>query len=198
MISKSDRTRQFIIEKSAPIFNKKGYAGTSMADILEATGLAKGGIYGNFTSKDEIAAEAFDYGYAQVRDALRALIKQQQTATKKLGAILRFYHNYTIQPLTEGGCPVLNTAIDADDQLPFLKEKARQAMQEMLDSLRHIIQKGIDKGEFRADIQAAAEAEHFFAVVEGGIMMAKLLDSPAVLNRLLDSQKQYIEAWENE
>lgn len=195
MVSKSDRTRQLIIERSAPIFNKKGYAGTSMADILEATGLAKGGIYGNFASKDEIAAAAFDYGYAQVRDTLRTLIKQQPTAAEKLGAVLRFYHNYTLTPLLEGGCPVLNTAIDADDQLPFLKEKARQAMQEMLDSLRYIIQKGIEKGEFRPDIQAAAEAEHFYAVLEGGIMMAKLLDSPALLNRLLDSQQQYVETW---
>ncbi|RZK05397.1 MAG: TetR/AcrR family transcriptional regulator, partial [Flavobacterium sp.] len=45
-MSKSEQTKQFIIEKAAPIFNKKGFAGTSMNDILEATGLAKGGVYG--------------------------------------------------------------------------------------------------------------------------------------------------------
>lgn len=45
---KSERTRQFIIEKVAPIFNRKGYAGTSLSDLTEATGLTKGAIYGNF------------------------------------------------------------------------------------------------------------------------------------------------------
>ena len=61
VLSKSAQTKQFIIEKAAPIFNKKGFAATSMNDILEATGLAKGGVYGNFTSKEEIALLAFEY-----------------------------------------------------------------------------------------------------------------------------------------
>ena len=60
-LKKSARTRQFIVEKSAPIFNKKGYSGTSLHDLTEATGLTKGGIYGNFENKDEIAAAAFEF-----------------------------------------------------------------------------------------------------------------------------------------
>jgi len=61
MLTKSDRTRQLIVEKAAHLFNVKGYAATSMSDIIEATGLAKGGIYGHFKSKEAIASEAFDY-----------------------------------------------------------------------------------------------------------------------------------------
>ncbi len=51
MTTKSDRTKQFILEKVAPVFNKNGYFGTSMSDITEATGLTKGAIYGNFKNK---------------------------------------------------------------------------------------------------------------------------------------------------
>ena len=47
-ISKSDRTKQFIVEKTAPVFNEKGYAGTSLTDLTNATRLTKGSIYGNF------------------------------------------------------------------------------------------------------------------------------------------------------
>lgn len=50
-MSKAERTKQFIIEKTAPIFNAKGYMGTSMNDIMNATGLTKGSIYGNFETK---------------------------------------------------------------------------------------------------------------------------------------------------
>jgi TetR/AcrR family transcriptional repressor of nem operon len=60
-MTKAERTRQFIIEKAAPIFNQKGVAGTSMSDIMEATKLAKGGLYGNFESKEEICVEAYKY-----------------------------------------------------------------------------------------------------------------------------------------
>ena len=60
MPSKAQRTAQFIIEKAAPLFNTRGYAGTSMNDITRATGLTKGAIYGNFDNKEEIAIAAFN------------------------------------------------------------------------------------------------------------------------------------------
>jgi TetR/AcrR family transcriptional repressor of nem operon len=192
VLSKSDRTKLFIIEKSAPIFNTKGYAATSMADILLATGLAKGGIYGNFKNKDEIALEAFDYSFNKLREALRFKIKQQTTATAKLNAILDFYCNYSISPVIEGGCVLLNTAIDAGHSIPFLKERAKQGLEEMLDSLKNIIEKGIATKEFSKNIIPLNEAELFFATIEGGIMMSQLNDSPALLNKLLENIRMQI------
>jgi TetR/AcrR family transcriptional repressor of nem operon len=189
VVTKSERTRQFIIERSAPLFNKKGYAGTSMADIQEATGLTKGGIYGNFDSKDEIAAEAFEYAMDKVKQALQKVIREEKTSIARLDAILSFYHNYSVSPIVEGGCPLLNAAIDSDDTMPFLKEKARESLKQMLDTLLHIIQKGIKYGEFKADINTTEEAEYIFAVIEGGIMMSKLTDNPSILNRLLANLK---------
>ncbi len=192
MLSKADKTRQFIIEKAAVLFNTKGYAATSLNDIMEATGLAKGGVYGNFSNKDEIALEAFDFAYGKLRDALRFKIKQQDTAMGKLLAILQFYRNYSISPQIVGGCPLQNTAIDADDHIPFLKERAAHALQEMLDSLEYIIQKGIDRGEFDKKLHASKEAELFFATIEGGLMMSKLSDKPQLLNNLLNHLKEQV------
>ena len=59
MASKSEITSEYIIKTVAPVFNKKGYSGTSLADIAKATGLTKGAIYGNFTDKNELAVKAF-------------------------------------------------------------------------------------------------------------------------------------------
>lgn len=193
MLSKADKTRLFIIEKAAPIFNTKGYSATSMNDILTATGLAKGGIYGNFNSKDEIAVEAFEYAYTKLKEALRFKIKQAENATGKLLAILQFYRNYSTHPVTKGGCPLLNTAIDADDSIPFLKERAAAALKEMLGSLEYIIQKGIASGEFNKKLNATEEAILFFATMEGGIMMSKLADNPKILNNILDNLKEQVE-----
>jgi TetR/AcrR family transcriptional regulator, transcriptional repressor for nem operon len=195
MLSKADRTKQMIVERSAPIFNRKGYAATSMADILKATGLAKGGIYGNFKSKDEIAVEAFIYSYTKLKDELRFKIRQEKTATAKLWSILDFYRNYSAKPHIDGGCPLLNTAVDADDNIPFLKTKAREALEEMLDSLRYLIQAGIDRKEFRKTLDPVKEAELFFAKIEGAIMISKLRDNPKTLNRILDEIKADVKSW---
>jgi TetR/AcrR family transcriptional repressor of nem operon len=185
MLSKSERTKQFIIEKAAPIFNKKGFAATSMTDILEATGLAKGGIYGNFQSKEEVALSVFEYANAQLLAAIWERIKGQNTATDKLLAIFNYYHNYTIEPILEGGCPILNAAIDSDYIFPELKTKAAEASKEMLNSLVHIITKGVSTGEFHEKLDPKAEANLIFSVIEGGMMMSKLHDDPAYLNNLL-------------
>jgi TetR/AcrR family transcriptional repressor of nem operon len=70
-MSKAERTKQFIVEKTAPIFNTKGYAGTSLNDMINATGLTKGSIYGNFVNKDDVALAAFDYNLKKVDTIIR-------------------------------------------------------------------------------------------------------------------------------
>lgn len=193
LLTKSEKTKQFIIEKAAPLFNKKGYAGTSMNDIMEATGLAKGGIYGNFQNKDEIATAAFEYSLGKVRSGLLFNINQHITALGKLSSILGFYKNYTLQPSADGGCPILNTAIDADDAYPFLKKKAKNALNEMLNGLQQIIDLGIAMQEIKSSVNSRKVAEMIFAQIEGGIMMAKVTDDVQLLNSVLDNLKDYIE-----
>lgn len=189
MASKADRTKEFIIAKAAPLFNKKGYANTSMNDIMEATGLAKGGLYGNFKNKDEIAAASFAYSYQRLKEDLGARVGPRKTAMEKLLAILQYYRNYTINPPIEGGCPLINTGVDADDNYPFLKKKTREALLEMLHTLQRIFKKGVDNGEFPPGLDVRREAEIFYAQIEGGIMMAKVSDDVSLLNRMLDNLK---------
>lgn len=192
MATKAEKTREYIIEKAAPLFNKRGYAGTSMNDIMEATGLAKGGLYGNFKSKDEIAAAAFEYSYQRLKEDIGARVGPKKNAIEKLYAILLYYRNYTVNPPIEGGCPLMNTGLDADDSYPFLKKKAREALLEMLHSLQRILKKGVDNGEIKPEIDIKKEAEVIYAQIEGGIMMAKVSDDVSMLNRMLDNLKEYM------
>jgi TetR/AcrR family transcriptional regulator, transcriptional repressor for nem operon len=193
-VTKGQRTKQLIVEKSAPLFNKNGYAGTSMSDIMNATGLAKGGLYGNFKDKDEIAALTFDYSFSKVKAAISAKLVYCKTAVEKLTGILHFYSSYITNPPIEGGCPLLNTSVEADDSFPFLKKKAREAQNEMLGSLVRIFQAGKRNGEFRNDIQPQQEGEMMYALIEGGIVMAKINDNPVILHRILKRIQEHIES----
>ena len=192
-MTKSEKTRQLIVERSAPLFNKNGYAGTSLSDIMKATGLAKGGVYGNFKNKDEIAAQTFDYAYGIVRSAIKARLMNCNNNVERLIGILDFYRDYITNPPIEGGCPLLNTSVEADDAFPFLKAKARLAQNEMLQGLKKIFETGREMGEFDESIQPIREAENMYAIIEGGIVMAKINDDPAILNRLLDSVAEHID-----
>src|SRR5580658_6475715 len=115
-MTKGEQTRKKIVEAAAPIFNKRGYKGSSLNDLMEATGLKKGGIYRHFSSKEELAAEAFDYTWEAAWKARMLHLDEQETGPGKLKRLIANFIDY--RPGVAGGCPVLNSAVDADDGNP--------------------------------------------------------------------------------
>ncbi|RZL47658.1 MAG: TetR/AcrR family transcriptional regulator, partial [Pedobacter sp.] len=118
-MSKAERTKSFIIEKTASIFNKKGFAGTSLNDMTAATGLTKGSIYGNFANKDEVAIAVFDYNLQKLNACVAAQFSKQKTAKDKLMVYVNNYEEIFNSSCDDGGCPILNTATDADDTCTY-------------------------------------------------------------------------------
>ena len=170
-ISKAERTRQFIIEKTAPIFNKKGYAGTSLSDITEATGLTKGSIYGNFADKDEVALAAFDYNIGKMLAVRNAEMAKHSTIRGQLLVYVEVYGSQAKYPFLSGGCPIMNTTVDADDTHPVLKGKVCQVVMAWKDRVIGLIEKGIASGEFKKDIDAEQTALTIIAMIEGAILL---------------------------
>src|SRR5499427_3846747 len=123
---KGEHTRLEIIRKAAPIFNQRGYDGAALSDLMRATGLQKGGIYRHFDSKEQLAAEAFDYSWNLALDARFEGTQEIPNTVDRLKQILRNYRDKRAG-LVPGGCPLLNTAIDSDDGNLRLREKAQRA-----------------------------------------------------------------------
>ena len=172
--NKAEKTKQFIVEKTAPIFNMKGYAGTSLNDMMQATGLTKGSIYGNFINKDDVALAAFDFNLKKVNEVISGEMSARKTFREKLLAYTKVYENFLEFPFPEGGCPVLNTAVDADDTHPMLKQKASDAVIQWKNLIAKLIQKGIGNNEFRPDVDPEQIALTIIATIEGAIMITKL------------------------
>lgn len=169
-----EQTRQLIIDKALPIFNTKGYNAASLSDITSATGITKGAIYGNFKNKDEVASAAFDRGVSIVMGEISAQIKAQPTAPKKLLALLDYYAEYVNDPPIPGGCPILNSSIEADDNLPFLRAKVIRTIALIKDSLAKIINRGIREGQLRKEVDADEFAVAFYATIEGAISLSRI------------------------
>src|ERR1700752_5428216 len=138
-MSKAERTREFIIQKTAPIFNTKGFAGTSISDMTEATGLTKGSIYGNFTDKDEVALAAFEHNIKLVGGAIRDEMAKRSSYRDKLMVYVEVYGNFVRHTALYGGCPMMNTIVEADDTHPALKTKAAEALEAWKERLARLI-----------------------------------------------------------
>jgi TetR/AcrR family transcriptional repressor of nem operon len=191
-MSKAERTRQYIIEAAAPIINKKGMAGTSLSDIMEATKLAKGGIYGNFESKEEICVEAFLYLRSQLANKLDTAVAQGKSAQDKLNRLLNVYQND--QSMMEG-CPILNFGTEADDTNPVMKEHIKKAAYSAQRRFFNIIEEGIKNKELSSDVNPEALSIKIFAMVEGAILCGKLVGNEQlaiVLDGIKDDFKRYV------
>lgn len=135
-LTKAERTRQFIIQKTAPIFNTKGFAGTYLSDLTKATGLTKGSIYGNFESKDEVALVAFDYNFSRVNDYLKKRILSVDGAIERLLVYPNVYRDFLKISFLQPGCPILNTSTEADDTHPKLRLRAANALEYWRKSIK--------------------------------------------------------------
>ena len=196
VISKAEKTRQFIIEKTAPIFNAKGYAGTSLNDMTEATGLTKGSIYGNFSNKDEVAVAAFEFNLKKVNAIVERELAKESSAKQKLLVYVKVYQDFLRHPFPEGGCPVLNTAVEADDTHPLLKQKAGDAVLNWKKMVSGLIKKGIDQKEFRKDVDPEETALAIIAMIEGATMIARVTGKAQFRTIIMQSVKKLVQSLE--
>jgi TetR/AcrR family transcriptional regulator, transcriptional repressor for nem operon len=193
-MSKGEQTRERILSRSAQLFNRQGYFGASLADIMRETGLEKGGIYNHFTSKEQLALESFDYAYGLVQQRVRHVLSGKFNAVERLLAIVSVFEGIIEDFPVSGGCPILNTAIEADDANESLRDRARSAMDNWRSTIHRIVNKGIERQEIRPGINADEVASILIATLEGAIMLSNLYKDPIHMQRAVAHMQQYIES----
>lgn len=191
-MSKGEETRRRIVAQAAPVFNTHGYSGTSMSELLRATGLEKGGIYNHFASKEALALAAFDYAVGLVAERFAAAVAGKERAADKILAIAAVFVDYVIRPPLPGGCPVVNTAVEADDTEPALRARAQEAMTSWQKLIGAFVKEGVRRGELSPAADPRAVASLVTALLEGALVLARLLDDPAHLHRAYAHIEQYL------
>src|SRR6267378_5252065 len=189
---KGDQTRREIIREAAPIFNRHGYEGAALSDLMKATGLEKGGIYRHFESKQQLAAEAFDYAWNLAIDTRFEGTQEISNTVDRLKQIVRNFRDRRAG-LVPGGCPLLNTAIDSDDGNPQLRARARRALTWLLDHLQSIAEEGRKRSEVRSDVDSAKLATLIASTLEGSLMVSRLQRKEEPLDLACHHLEEYLE-----
>jgi AcrR family transcriptional regulator len=178
-MTKGEATRQRILEQAAPIFNRRGFVGCSLQELMDATGLEKGGIYRHFESKEELAAEALRYALATNTKMRTEHLAEIPGAIEKLKQGIA---NFVETPSAiDGGCPLMNTAIDSDDGNARLREIALEGLRGWQGRLAKIIIAGMRAGEIRSGVKPRQLANTIIATLEGALMMSRLQKDKSVM-----------------
>jgi AcrR family transcriptional regulator len=172
-MTKSEQTRQFILEKTAPLFNTKGFDGTTLSDLERVTGLTKGSLYGNFEGKEDLASQAFRHSMQKVKAKVRHEMEVHTSFKDRLLALLNFYSKYVFNPPIQGGCPLLNSAVEADDYRTSMRRVVVEELHSTVRSIESLIRSGMRAGEFKKNIKPHEIAYTLFCLVEGGLMFSR-------------------------
>ena len=184
VVSKSEKTKAYIIETVAPIFNKNGYAAMSLSKITAATGLTKGAIYGHFKNKEELAVAAFVFSVRRVLRDLNAHINQGQTPLAQLLNIATFYENYFEYNKAFGGCPILNIGVDANNQNALIIAKVRSYNTRILKQFSTLIEQCKANKEVKITVESELYAKRFFSMIEGAVYMSYIMDDKTYMKDL--------------
>src|SRR4030095_12141511 len=190
-MSKGEETRQFIIEKAAPLFNIKGIEATAMSDIMEATKLSKGSLYVHFKDKEDLARAVVAYNFDLLSSKVNAATNKWSTAKERLFAFIDVLAD-VLNPPVKGGCPMINFGMETDDTNPAIKQQVNLMVEQVQKIIAEIIKQGIKAGEFRADWNYKEFATIMFATIEGGLVISRIAGNNGKMKVINNYLKQLI------
>lgn len=194
MLTKAEKTKQFILEMAAPLYNEKGISGVNIDDVLAATKLTKGCLYGHFENKEALSEQVIDLLLKKISEKIHLVVSQHKTAKSKIFAFMDFYKN-PIDTYISGGCPIFNTAVEADDNSPSIKQKIATIFRTGQESIANILKEGIANGEFSSRLDPAVYAFKMVAAIEGGVVMCRTMDTAKPMHSLIKSLKAELEQY---
>jgi AcrR family transcriptional regulator len=183
-------TRDRLIHSARYLFWERGYAGTSMADLLAHADVNSGSFYHFFESKEALLREVLS-GYLE---ALRPMVVDPAFATtdepvERIFAILAGYRDRILQTDCRYGCPLGRLALEIDpENRPAHKLIAENfhgwiaAVRECVDQLKARLPKNTDP---------EALATHVLAVMEGGVMISRSYGSVEPFDRAVKQLRQH-------
>lgn len=174
-----------ILEKARDIFAKKGYANTTMKDVVEACEISRGGVYLYFSNLKDLFEAVLQYESdnaedfaakipedASYADVLALFVKEQKKSilTKKPSLNVAIYEYYFA------------------NKVPAKENYIKKEFEVSLYVLEQLIKEGIDAGEFY-DIDAHRAASNLMYVIEGLKITAK---TRGISESLVDDEIMYV------
>jgi TetR/AcrR family transcriptional regulator, transcriptional repressor for nem operon len=184
-VNKGERTKKFIIEQSSSLFNKNGYKSTSIAEIMEATGLKKGGIFYHFESKDDLAKASFSYSLMTLKENYLQAIKSKDRACEQFEAFTTIFTTLLNDDIIVGGCPLMNAAIEADDSNILIEDSIKEGFTGLINIIKDIIEFGKSQNEIDEHVDSEQMAVFILSSFEGALALSRLYKDKRYLDMII-------------
>lgn len=173
--------RKRLIETAQRLFRERGYAGTGIQDILDASGVSRSNLYYHFKSKAALAAAVLAAWRADVEGMLAQASADTVAGYKP--AIERICELFIKAQLDDPQtvCPFARMALELGDKEPELTRAVGEVFDAFTRVLADLVRRGVARGEFRPGTDAEALAQAILVAIEGGIVLSRAQGQPRAM-----------------
>lgn len=191
---KNSPTKERLLDAAKDLVLAKGFAGTTVDDICQAAKLTKGSFFHYFTSKDELGVDLLKRYCASSREAfLAGCCQGQEDPLKRVYGFLDFMIEMGKKNARKG-CLLGHMSQELSDTHPDIRSICCKSFREMAEVLRRDLKEAKAKYAPRSAIDPQSLAEHFVVVLEGTMLVAKVMPKAAGKGNGLHHYKQYLKA----
>ncbi len=163
-----------IMSAAERLFAQKGYNGTSMNDIVEASGQSKGAIYNHFESKERLFLSLLEKQTMLGLNQLKSSFASEETTVEKLRKVLDLTMVNSCDCPSEVGRMQIEFMIAAS-RIKSLKFDMKNRYNTIHAFVRELIDEGIKNGEFKSEVDSESLTSLLYATLEGlGLQYATL------------------------
>jgi len=185
--------RKAILDAAMALFDRQGYASTTIDEVAAAAGISKGSIYNYFESKQDLFTQLFNQAILQDEADVDALLAGPMSAGRKLCMMLDYWYRGVATDLKIGRLTLEFWATAArDTRNGALAENLHAAYGRWIGRIGRILQEGLDKGEVDAAVIPDDHATLFLGLIHGLMLHAILGIGSRVDERFLASMKQSV------
>ncbi|NPV59337.1 MAG: TetR/AcrR family transcriptional regulator [Actinobacteria bacterium] len=185
--SKGERTRRRIVGHATLLMYEKGYARTTIDDVIAAAGVTKGSFYFHFSSKEELGCAVIEAASEHILSRLReALDRPDLSPRGRIEAMLKEIQGIVEEADCSRGCILGNLALETSSSHPDFRERIAKAFREWSELIASELQEMKAAGELPADFDCAAYADFAVSALEGGIMISKVTRDPSPMRNSVD------------
>ncbi|MGN7382953.1 Rut operon repressor [Chlamydia abortus] len=178
----SQKTIDRLIKSGVELFSRQGYSNTSIEQIVKHAGYSKGGFYAHFTSKEEFLLTIIKEGIDFYFDELKAALARKDQ--NMLSNFKEFSLRLIRESYEQGSSLLLIHGCMNSNELPLVKERLIEQMEEWRQFLTHFFQVMKDEGLIGSPLDARILATASMALFNG-INLQHFVDERIKLEEML-------------
>ena len=183
--------RETVLDSAMHTFWENGYAGTSIAALLEATGLKPGSLYAAFNSKEALFMASLDnYAQQSVKRTRRALNASESPLSDLRNYLYGLADKVASTSRTGHSCLLVNTALELSTHNRPVRDRVNRHLGRMEALFRDSLERARDCGELSRDKNPDALAAYIMTTIWGLRVLGGTSSDPgrakAVVRQLVD------------